>query len=124
VAVLDGPWKPLIAWALFWGPRSFGHLTRHIAGISRKTLRRELAEMQRHGLVLREAHLESNRRAEYALSPVGETLKPLLAAMYEWGLFALRAGAFSARARGGRGPASSNATVAHAGGPISPLPEL
>ncbi len=47
-------------------------------------LRRELAEMERHGLVCRTVRREGS--AAYALTPLGETLKPIVGGMYEWGL--------------------------------------
>jgi DNA-binding HxlR family transcriptional regulator len=87
---LAGPYRPLIVWGLFWGERPFSDLMRHVPEISKKALRRELAEMERLGLVCREVRPESNRRADYSLSPLGQTLRPVVGAMYEWGL--LRAG--------------------------------
>ena len=86
VEVLRGPFRPLVVWALFWGPRPFSELMRHVPNVTKKTLRRELAEMERIGLVLREVRPDSNRRASYSLSPFGETLRPVVGAMYEWGL--------------------------------------
>lgn len=55
-------------------------------GISKKILRRELADMERHGLIRRQARMGGARKAEYALTPLGETLKPIVGAMYQWGL--------------------------------------
>jgi DNA-binding HxlR family transcriptional regulator len=86
VEVLRGPFRPLVVWALFWGPRPFSELMRHVPNVTKKTLRRELAEMERIGLVVREVRPDSNRRASYSLSPFGETLRPVVGAMYEWGL--------------------------------------
>jgi DNA-binding HxlR family transcriptional regulator len=82
--------RPLIVWQLFWGARSFSELMRSIPGITKKTLRRDLAEMERQGLVSREVRLGGNRRADYSLSPLGQSLKPVVASMYEWGLFRLQ----------------------------------
>jgi DNA-binding HxlR family transcriptional regulator len=42
--------------------------------------------MERHGLVARQVRFSGSRKAEYALTPYGETLKPIVGAMYEWGL--------------------------------------
>ena len=88
--VLRGPFRPLILWALFWGARPFSELMRHVPAVTKKTLRRELADMERLGLVHREVREGSNRRAEYSLSPLGETLRPVVGAMYEWGLLCLQ----------------------------------
>jgi DNA-binding HxlR family transcriptional regulator len=82
--VLDGRWKALLVWQLFWGARPFCELMRRMPGITKKCLRRELAEMERHGLVCRTVRREGS--AAYALTPLGETLKPIVGGMYEWGL--------------------------------------
>jgi DNA-binding HxlR family transcriptional regulator len=86
LGVLDGRWKPLLIWQLFWGARPFCELMRRMHGITKKALRRELADMERQGLVRRIVSLDGNRKASYGLTPLGETLKPIVGGMYEWGL--------------------------------------
>ena len=61
-------------------------LMRLTTGISKKSLRQALVEMERHGLVRREVRRGATRRAEYALTPLGESLKLVVGTMYEWGL--------------------------------------
>ena len=84
--MLRGPFRPSIVWGLFWGARPFSELMRHVPDVTKRSLRRELVEMERIGLVVRDVRPDSNRRAFYALSPFGETLRPVVGAMYEWGL--------------------------------------
>jgi DNA-binding HxlR family transcriptional regulator len=86
VEVLRGPFRPLIVWGLFWGPRPFSELMRHVPDVTKRALRRELVEMERIGLVVRDVRPDTNRKAFYALSPFGESLRPVVGAMYEWGL--------------------------------------
>jgi len=86
VEVLHGPFRPLIVWGLFWGPRPFSELMRHVPDVTKRALRRELVEMERIGLVVRDVRPDTNRKAFYALSPFGESLRPVVGAMYEWGL--------------------------------------
>ena len=86
LGVLDGRWKALLVWQLFWGARPFCELMRRMHGITKKALRRELAEMERQGLVRRTVSLDGHRKASYSLTPLGETLKPIVGGMYEWGL--------------------------------------
>ena len=76
----------LIVWYLFWGPRSFCDLMRNTAGITKKARRLALVEMEMRGLVRRDVPFGAGRRAEYSLTPLGETLKPIIAGLYEWGL--------------------------------------
>jgi DNA-binding HxlR family transcriptional regulator len=86
VEALRGPLRPMIVWGLFWGARPFSELMRHVPDVTKRALRRELVEMERIGLVVRDVRPDSNRRAFYSLSPFGETLRPVVGAMYEWGL--------------------------------------
>lgn len=88
--VLHGPFRPQIVWGLFWGARAFSELMRHVPDVSKRALRRELAELERIGVVVRDVLPDSNRRAFYSLSPLGETLRPVVGAMYEWGLLLAR----------------------------------
>jgi DNA-binding HxlR family transcriptional regulator len=123
---LDDRWKPLLIWQLFWGARPFCELMRRMPGMTKKRLRRELEEMERQGLVRRAVSPE-NRKASYALTPLGESLKPVVGGMYEWGLRfvapVLRASARPA-ARAGRPPDTPRAAVLRllAEGPAKPKP--
>jgi DNA-binding HxlR family transcriptional regulator len=76
----------LIVWYLFWGPRSFADLMRNTAGITKKARRLALVEMEMRGLVRRDVPFGAGRRIEYSLTPLGESLKPIIAGLYEWGL--------------------------------------
>jgi DNA-binding HxlR family transcriptional regulator len=84
----------LLAWHLFWGPRRFEDLLPLTAGIPKRTLRLELGALEAEGLVERRARPdEAEAEAEYALTPLGEALKPALASLYLWGLRVQGAGA-------------------------------
>ena len=89
VEALRGPFRPLIVWGLFWGARPFSELMRHVPRVTKKALRRELADMEGLGLVCRDVRPGSSRRAKYLLTPLGETLRPVVGSMYEWGLLRL-----------------------------------
>jgi DNA-binding HxlR family transcriptional regulator len=84
--VVHGSSRWLVLWLLFWGPRSFQDLLRHTEGVAKKALRRELASLRRHGLVSREMLPAPGARPQYRLTALGETLRPTLASLYEWGL--------------------------------------
>lgn len=84
--LLDGRRKPLLVWHLFWGPRAFGELLR-LTGGTKRVLRQELTALETCGLLRKEQRTRDSRRAEYRLTSFGETLKPLLGALYAWGLF-------------------------------------
>ena len=94
--------------------------------MTKKRLRRELADMEQQGLVRRTVSPE-NRKASYGLTPLGESLKPVVGGMYEWGLRfiapTLRAPARPA-ARAVRPPDTPRAAVLRllAEGPAKPKP--
>jgi DNA-binding HxlR family transcriptional regulator len=83
---LQGRLRPLVVWSLFWGPRSFFELAQAIPRPSAPTLRHGLSEMERSGLVRLEEQARTPREVRFALTPRGESLKPVVAVMYEWGL--------------------------------------
>ncbi len=86
LTALEGRFRALIIWHLFWSAKPFSDLMRGIPGITKKVLRRELVHMERLGLLRREAGPGAGRKADYSLTPLGQSLKPLVGAMYEWGL--------------------------------------
>ena len=126
LGILDGRWKPLLIWQLFWGARPFCELMRRMPGLTKKRLRRELEEMERQGLVRRTVS-PHGRKADYSLTPLGESLKPVVGGMYEWGLRfiapTLRTPVRPAT-RAGRPPDTPRAAVLRllAEGPAKPKP--
>ena len=53
--------------------------------IEQATMANTLSRMERDGLVSRTAYAEVPPRVEYALSPLGETIRPILCALQAWG---------------------------------------
>lgn len=84
--VIGGRWKVLILRELFGGVKRFGELHRALHGITQKMLTQQLREMEQDGIVDRNVYLQVPPKVEYSLTPLGETLKPILDSMHEWGL--------------------------------------
>ncbi|MGQ4647315.1 winged helix-turn-helix transcriptional regulator [Lyngbya aestuarii] len=84
--VIGGRWKVLILRELFLGVRRFGQLHRALHGITQKMLTQQLREMEADGVVHREVYLQVPPKVEYSLTPLGESLKPIIASMHEWGV--------------------------------------
>lgn len=82
---ISGRWKVLIIHQLLDNKKRFNQLQRELKGITHRTLTKQLREMEERGLVIRKDYGEIPPRVEYSLSPFGESLKPVLAAMHEWG---------------------------------------
>jgi DNA-binding HxlR family transcriptional regulator len=90
-ALLRGRFTALVVWHLFWGGKRFYQLVRELDGVPRKAIAHELEELERAGIVARRVQSHGPSKVEYQLTPVGESLKIVVGAMYEWGLGARRA---------------------------------
>ncbi|MCP2730345.1 winged helix-turn-helix transcriptional regulator [Limnofasciculus baicalensis] len=84
--VIGGRWKVLILRELFGGIKRFGQLHRALSGITQKMLTQQLREMESDGIVHREVYLQVPPKVEYSLTPLGESLKPIIQSMHEWGI--------------------------------------
>ena len=84
--VIGGRWKVLILRELFPGLKRFGQLHRALNGITQKMLTQQLRELEEDGIVYREVYLQVPPKVEYSLTPLGESLKPILDSMHDWGM--------------------------------------
>ena len=85
--MLQGRWKFQIIYELcIQSPIRFGELKKSLAGVSQKVLTANLKDMEASGLLTRKAYPEVPPRVEYTLTETGESLKPVLGAMFDWGM--------------------------------------
>ncbi len=85
LGLIGNRWKILIIRDLSTGTRRFGELKRSLTPISQKVLTAKLREMEADGLVQRRVFAEVPPRVEYTLTPLGESLRPVLYALAAWG---------------------------------------
>jgi DNA-binding HxlR family transcriptional regulator len=86
LGMMGNRWKILILRELFRdGVRRFTELYRNINGITQKMLSQQLRHLERDGIVNRKAYPEIPPKVEYSLTPVGESLKPVIASLHDWG---------------------------------------
>ena len=85
VSLIGSKWKLLIIRNLLERPWRFNELKKNLEGISQKVLTDSLRSMEEDGLITRTAYPEVPPHVEYALSDLGETMRPILDAMKEWG---------------------------------------
>ena len=85
VELIGSKWKLLIIRNLLVRPWRFNELKKDLAGISQKVLTDNLRSLESDGIITRTVYPEVPPRVEYALSELGETLKPILDSMAEWG---------------------------------------
>jgi DNA-binding HxlR family transcriptional regulator len=83
--VIGGKWRMMILWSIDLGYNRFGLMQRVMPGISKKQLTAELRELERQGLISRTVFAEVPPRVEYAITPLGESLRPVLIAIRDWG---------------------------------------
>lgn len=84
--VLSGKWKCLMLWHLHDGAKRYKELERIVPGVSQKMLTQQLRELERDGLLARTVYPEVPPRVEYALTELGQSAFPILAAMHQWGV--------------------------------------
>ena len=82
---IGGRWKTVILHFLASGTRRFGDIAVRIPSISRKVLTEQLRELERDGLIRREAFREIPPRVEYSLTELGGSLTHVLKEMENWG---------------------------------------
>lgn len=85
VALIGSKWKLLIIRNLLQRSWRFNELKKNLEGISQKVLTDSLRSMEEDGLITRTVYPEVPPRVEYALSELGQSLKPILDSMLEWG---------------------------------------
>lgn len=84
--VVSRKWHPLIVYYLIKdGPLSFSDLEERLHGVSSKVLTDSLADLADKDVVRRSVRETRPLRVEYAATEHGATLRPVIAAMIEWG---------------------------------------
>lgn len=84
--LIGNKWQVLILRDLILnGTMRFKELQRSIGKVSQKVLTSNLRAMEESGIVHREMFAEVPPRVEYSLTDLGQTLKPVLDALWNWG---------------------------------------
>ena len=85
VQLIGSKWKLLIMRNLLARPWRFNELRKDLDGISQKVLTDSLRSMEQDGIISRTVYPEVPPRVEYALSELGESMRPIINAMEVWG---------------------------------------
>ena len=85
VELIGGKWKAVILYYLLDGTLRFNELRRTIPGITQRMLTLQLRELEADGLVERTVFPVVPPHVEYALTPFGQSLEPVLITMRDWG---------------------------------------
>ncbi len=87
VQLIGSKWKILILRNLLSRPWRFNELKKDLDGISQKVLTDSLRSMENDGLIIRTVYPEVPPHVEYSLSSIGESMRPIIQAMKQWGRF-------------------------------------
>lgn len=86
VALIGSKWKLLIIRNLRVRPWRFNELKKVLEGISQKVLTDSLRSLEHDGIITRTVYAEVPPRVEYALSELGESMRPIIDSMEAWGI--------------------------------------
>ena len=81
---LSEKWALLLLHLLADGPKRTSDLRKAIGGISEKMLIQTLRKLERNGFVERRSYNEVPPRVDYRLTPLGESLAPVVQALDSW----------------------------------------
>lgn len=82
---IGGKWKPLILWALKDGTLRFSEINRTLVTVTQRMLTKQLRELERDNLIIREVYAEVPPKVEYSLTKKGESVIPILDSLHQWG---------------------------------------
>ena len=85
LTLIGDKWKVLILRDLMPGTKRFGELKKSIGHVTQKVLTAQQRDMEAKGLLTRKVYAEVPPRVEYSLTELGQSLKPILDAMWNWG---------------------------------------
>jgi DNA-binding HxlR family transcriptional regulator len=83
--IISGKWTLLIIRDLADGRSRFCELERSLEGISPRTLSLRLRALEAEGIIQRRTYPEVPPRVEYALTPKGQALVPMIDHMRRYG---------------------------------------
>jgi len=83
--VINGKWKLALIWSIYSGIKRPGELQRKIPKASRRVLDTQLKQLIDHGILSKIDFNEIPLKVEYELTPLGETLIPVIALTAKWG---------------------------------------
>ena len=86
VQLLGSKWKLLILRNLLTRPWRFNELRRDLEGISQKVLTDSLRSLEEDGIITRSVYPEVPPRVEYAMSELGDSMRPIIDVMAEFGI--------------------------------------
>ena len=82
---IGGKWKGVALYHLLDGPLRYNELKRQVGNVTQRMLTKQLRELESDGLSSRKVFPVVPPHVEYSLTKQGQTLRPILLALREWG---------------------------------------
>ncbi|WP_085906344.1 winged helix-turn-helix transcriptional regulator [Kiloniella majae] len=83
--IIGGKWKGIVLFHLLSGTKRFNELQRDCGTITQRMMTKQLRELESDGLIHRKVYPVVPPKVEYSLTPKGESLRPILLALGDWG---------------------------------------
>lgn len=84
--VIGGKWKGIVLYHLLDGTLRFNELKRRTGEVTQRMLTKQLRELEADGLINRLVYAQVPPKVEYSLTGKGESLRPILQALKDWGI--------------------------------------
>jgi DNA-binding HxlR family transcriptional regulator len=91
--IINGKYRLRILWDLQDGPRRYGEIRRKLLtgltgtkSVTPRVLSGELKSLVKIGLLKRTERHAVLKRVEYELTPLGQSLVPVISVMHKWGV--------------------------------------
>jgi Predicted transcriptional regulators len=85
IGLIGGKYKTLLLWHLTGQVLRFNALRALIPEATAKMITQQLRELEQDGLIIRTVYPVVPPKVEYSLTTRGQSLSPILQAMYNWG---------------------------------------
>ena len=83
--VMNGKWKLNLIWCIYTGIKRPGELHRRLSKASRRLLDTQLQQLAEQGIIFKTIFNQRPLKVEYELTPLGETLIPVIEVTARWG---------------------------------------
>lgn len=84
--VIGSKWKGVVLFHLLDGTKRFNELRRLIPSATQRMLTLQLRELEHDEVILRKVYPQVPPKVEYSLTQFGQSLRPILVALREWGV--------------------------------------
>lgn len=87
MSFIGGKWKAIILFHLVENKvLRFSEIQRKVPDITQRMLTLQLRELESDNIVSRTIYQQIPPKVEYSLTPLGESLEPIITAMKSWGM--------------------------------------